>query len=336
MQKLDSSNLVDWYQLNYRKLPWRQYKDPYAIWISETMLQQTTSVGVLPFYEKFMARFPNLNALAKSELEDVYSYWAGLGYYSRAKNLHRCANEIIKLNEFPKSWSDLILLPGIGPYTSRAISSLAYEEPVGVVDGNVIRIFSRFYGLKWKWWVSKEKNRYQKIADEWAQSQQPSLINQALMELGATLCRPRSPRCQMCPLITNCLAFKQNKQQNYPLKKPKREPESWMLKIDIIRNKNKVAFIKDADIPFLKGKLIPPCTATQVKLMPKKYDYIHSITHHKIYVSCRTMQFEPKNKIYKDKFIWIDEDQISRINPSSLIQKALKFKLQDVLKRRES
>jgi A/G-specific adenine glycosylase len=137
-----SDKLKSWYLKNYRDFPWRKTDDPYKIWISEVMLQQTTSTAVIPFYEKFLERFPTIQSLSKSKIEDVYECWAGLGYYSRARNLHKAAVALAK-TKFPESWKELIIYPGFGPYTARAVSSFAFDENVGVLDGNVIRFTSR-------------------------------------------------------------------------------------------------------------------------------------------------------------------------------------------------
>lgn len=147
----DRASLVAWYQKNKRVLPWRKDRNPYRIWISEVMLQQTTVAAVVPFYERFLERFPTVDDLAKASIEQVYEVWAGLGYYSRARNLHKAAQSIFE-HGFPQKAEQLIELSGFGPYTSRAVASLAFNEHVGVLDGNVIRVLTRRYGLDIPWW----------------------------------------------------------------------------------------------------------------------------------------------------------------------------------------
>ncbi|MFN8943830.1 MAG: A/G-specific adenine glycosylase, partial [Pseudobdellovibrionaceae bacterium] len=158
-----SELLKTWYLQNQRPLPWRKNQNPYAVWISEVMLQQTTVQAVIPFYERFLKRFPTVKSLADASLDDVYSYWSGLGYYSRARNIHSAA-QIIAQNGFPQSYQQLMFLPGFGPYTARAVSSISFQENVGVVDGNVIRVISRVFGRNDDWWQNKQRDEYQKIA----------------------------------------------------------------------------------------------------------------------------------------------------------------------------
>ena len=214
--------LLTWFEQNKRTLPWRQTKDPYKIWVSEVMLQQTTSKAVISYYTKFLKQFPNLTALSKANKKEVFSIWAGLGYYNRAENLIKAGKIIHKQNFFPKSYKDLLKLPGFGPYTARAVSSLAFEEPVGVLDGNVIRFLSRFYALEIEHWKLKERQKLQNLSSDWVQNQSPSKMNQALMEIGALICASPKPLCLLCPLRKDCKAYKKNLQEKLPLKKTKK------------------------------------------------------------------------------------------------------------------
>ncbi|MCB0389797.1 MAG: A/G-specific adenine glycosylase [Bdellovibrionales bacterium] len=312
--------LEKWYKENFRRLPWRQHKKAYPIWISETMLQQTTSVGVLPYYEKFMKLFPTLKALATAPLEDVLFAWSGLGYYSRARNLHKCAQQVYKLGEFPKSWEELIKLPGIGPYTARAISSLTFEEKVGVLDGNVIRILSRFYNLSLPWWKANERKQLQSIVDQLAQQGTPSIVNQALMELGATICRPKNPYCHLCPMAKNCQSSLKGTQNELPLKKPKRQNEYWEWKVELHQKNNKIALIKNDYLPFLKGQWVFPGSAVKKKKAPIHFHVKHNITHHEIYMKIIKTSKTPSQN---EKVKWVTRQNLAKINPSSLLQKAL-------------
>ena len=216
--------LLKWFEKNKRAFPWRETKDPYAIWISEVMLQQTRASFVIPYYKNFLKAFPDIQSLSQAEEESLYPLWAGLGYYQRAKNLLKAAREIMKNGgQFPSSAKELLTLPGFGPYTARAVSSLAFEEPVGVVDGNVIRFLSRFHGLPIKWWKAEGKRHFQVLADTWVAEERPSLINQALMEIGSLVCLSTSPYCRLCPLATDCVAFQAGTQSRFPLKRPKKK-----------------------------------------------------------------------------------------------------------------
>ena len=219
----DKNNLQTWYEKNKRPLPWRQNKNPYFIWISETMLQQTTTAAVVPFFERFISRFPTLNSLAHAKESEVVEAWAGLGYYSRARNLHKSSKILNELKEFPKSYEELIELPGFGPYTSRSVSSIAFSQSVGVLDGNVIRILTRKHNLNIEWWKTKERRVLQDLADQYVKDKESSVINQALMELGATVCTPKNPKCILCPWLKSCEAKKNKTIDELPVKKAKKE-----------------------------------------------------------------------------------------------------------------
>ncbi len=315
----EAQKLRDWYLQNQRPLPWRLNRDPYGIWISEMMLQQTTVAAVVPFYERFMRKFPTIQTLQKSALSDVLEMWAGLGYYSRARNIHRSA-QILGLSGFPKNYLELMELPGFGPYTARAVSSLAFGEKVGVVDGNVIRVLSRYYGLAGPWWTTAERNNYQQKIDAWVQKEDPSLINQAVMDLGATICTPQRPACLLCPLQKNCLALQSQKISELPVKKPKKDSEVWVWDVDLHRRGKKIGLVENDYLPFLKGQLIFPGTALKQKKKPKKYDVKHGITHHDIYVRVNKIDIAATKKVK-----WIEINQLQKINPSSLLQKIIDF-----------
>ena len=315
----DAKSLKQWFGENSRPLPWRKNKDPYRIWIAEIMLQQTTVKAVIPYYEKFMKAFPNKKALAQARLEDIYSRWAGLGYYSRARSLHKAAQELKQKRAFPKTYKELIELPGFGDYTSRAVSSQAFGERVGVVDGNVIRVLSRRFGLRLEFWKSKEKKVYQEIADEFVAKEEPNRINQALMELGSTICRPQSPSCFLCPLSRKCVAYNENRTHELPLKKKRKEFEIWHWQAELVKKNGKIAFTHNEYAPFLKKQLILPGKAIKLKKVPKKFDFQHGITHHKIFVNIKTKKTIGKTK----NLTWLSAKQVKEQIPFSLIHKAL-------------
>ena len=314
------NKLINWFEKNKRALPWRQTKDPYKIWISEVMLQQTTSKAVIPYYKKFLKEIPNLKVLAKAEKKQVFALWAGLGYYNRAENLMRAGKILYKQKLFPRTYKKLIQLPGFGPYTARAVSSLAFEEPVGVLDGNVIRFLSRFYALKIKHWKLKEKAKLQKLSAAWVQNQKASQINQALMELGALICASPKPLCLLCPLRVHCKAFKKGLQEKLPLKKEKKPAEFWSYKAERIKKQNKWAFVKNTNLPFLKGKFLFPGSVKKIKQKPKNYSLKHSIMNYQIFITIKTKfsQTYPSLK-------WYNQSEIRELNPSSLIKKILEF-----------
>lgn len=315
----DHRMLLTWYRENKRDLPWRRSQNPYHIWISEVMLQQTTVVAVIPYYEKFLKLFPTVNALAAAPEPEVLEAWAGLGYYSRARNLHKAA-KAIATQGFPKTAEELLQLPGFGPYTSRAVASIAYNEKVGVLDGNVIRVLSRRHGLKLQWWGTPGRLQLQKLSDTLAQEGQPGEINQALMELGATICTPQKVSCLLCPWSSVCVARKKELVGELPLKKPRKESEVWIWRPKVQIHKNQVALVQNHYAPFLKGQWIFPGEVQTSKTKPKKFDAKHFITHHDIYIQ---IQKDSGSRSSAKDFRWVKLSELKKVNPSSLLTKVL-------------
>lgn len=315
--KLDHQELTQWYKKNQRALPWRANKDPYRIWLSEVMLQQTIVVTVIPYFEKFLASFPTVHDLAQAEESRVLENWAGLGYYSRARNLHKAAKALASQG-FPKTAAELLELPGFGPYTSRAVASIAFGEKVGVLDGNVIRVLSRRFGLKVEWWNNKGRDSLQKISDALALLGHADVVNQALMELGATVCTPQKVMCMMCPWVSRCVARKENKIEVLPLKKPRKESEVWVWKPQVALKNGKVGLVVNNYAPFLKGQMIFPGEIALEKNKPKAYDAKHCITHHDIFI-----QISQKKSLSNKDVQWVNIVELKRVNPSSLLQKVL-------------
>lgn len=315
--------LVDWFLAHQRDLPWRRDKDPYKIWISETMLQQTTSTAVKPYFEKFIKTFPKLEDLAAAKIEDVYELWAGLGYYSRARNILKAAQLLSSKQNFPQTFEELIAYPGLGPYTARAVASLAFGQKVGVLDGNVIRVLSRLGNQKIQWWKGSERQKLQEQVDALVQEQNPYWMNQALMELGATICLPKNPSCLICPVQPYCKAFKAQTVQNLPLKKPKKASEIWTWEPIVYSLKGQLAFVKDPSLPFLKSHWILPGQARRLDSKPSTFDFKHNITHHEIYVtlSSKTRKMTPPKE---KEILWLSHEEIQRQIPTSLVKKALK------------
>ncbi|HEY5657856.1 MAG TPA: A/G-specific adenine glycosylase [Myxococcota bacterium] len=220
--------LLDWYRKNRRDLPWRRSRDPYAIWISESMLQQTRVETVIPYYQRFLERFPDVNALASAELEDVLGLWSGLGYYSRARNLHRAAQRVVDEHggTLPSDAAALRALPGVGRYTAGAVASIAFDRCEPIVDGNIVRVLTRLFGIGEDVGTPKVLRRLWEIAAEFADGPHPGAINQALMELGATVCARRAPRCAACPLARHCEARLRGDPEALPVKRRKSEPRA--------------------------------------------------------------------------------------------------------------
>lgn len=316
-----SKSLLAWYKENHRDLPWRMNRDPYRIWISEVMLQQTTVAAVIPYYEKFLVRFPRVEDLASAPLEDVLEMWAGLGYYSRARNLHKSAQALAE-NGFPRTTEELLELPGFGPYTARAVASLAFDEPVGVLDGNVIRVLTRVYGWHLDWWTNKARPQLQTAADEIASLGPSHELNQGLMELGATICTPQSPTCLLCPWQKHCVAYQTDQIAELPRKKPRKQSEVWVWTAQVHKKGDKVALLPNNYAPFLKGQLIFPGSIKQQNQKPKTFDLKHGITHHDIYIRIENSPEKPIKSNAKE-LQWIAIKDIKKVSPSNLLQKVL-------------
>ena len=218
--------LLDWYDTHKRDLPWRRTCDPYAVWVSETMLQQTRVETVIPYYERFLARFPDVKSLASADTEEVYALWTGLGYYSRARNLQAAARAVVAEHGgcLPEEASALRGLKGVGRYTAGALASIAFDRPEPAVDGNVVRVLARLLGVRDDTGRKPVMDRFWQIAAELARGPRPGHLNQALMELGATVCRPRSPICGACPLESLCDAARLGDAEVLPIKSKKKPP----------------------------------------------------------------------------------------------------------------
>jgi A/G-specific adenine glycosylase len=215
-----SKRLLDWYETEKRDLPWRHTKDPYVIWLSEIILQQTQVKQGLPYFQKFIKRFPTVHNLAKAEEDEVMKLWQGLGYYSRARNLHFTAkyvSETLK-GKFPDNFKELKILKGIGDYTAAAIASFAFDEPVAVVDGNVQRVVSRFLGIHTPINSPEGVKEFKTKAQQLMDVSQPAAYNQAVMEFGALHCRPKSPKCMFCVFQQDCAAYQLGKVEELPVK----------------------------------------------------------------------------------------------------------------------
>ncbi|MCL6545947.1 MAG: A/G-specific adenine glycosylase [Bryobacteraceae bacterium] len=228
--------LMEWFDEKARDLPWRRTRDPYRIWVSEIMLQQTRVAAVIPYYERFLERFPDVRALASAEESEVLALWSGLGYYSRARNLLRAARMIHESERFPRSYEELRALPGVGVYTAAAIASIAFGEPRAVVDGNVRRVLSR---------LSCGAEDPAGLAQRLLDRQRPGDFNQALMELGAEVCQPRSPRCDVCPVERYCQARKQGRQSEFPERRPRPPRQRLRLTLALVSRRGGILFVQE-------------------------------------------------------------------------------------------
>ncbi|WP_372472965.1 A/G-specific adenine glycosylase [Capnocytophaga sp. ARDL2] len=218
-----ANQLIEWYQQNGRILPWRETKNPYHIWLSEIILQQTRVAQGMDYYLRFVDKYPTLTDLASADLQEVLKLWQGLGYYSRARNLHHTAIDIKEnYNEkFPATFNEIQKLKGIGPYTAAAIASFAFDEKVAVVDGNVFRVLARFFGIFDDISLAKTRKIFQELGNDLIQNVNPALFNQAIMDFGATVCKPQNPLCNECVFTEKCFAYRKNKIEHLPVKNKK-------------------------------------------------------------------------------------------------------------------
>ncbi len=223
--------LLDWFAQNARDLPWRRTRDPYAIWVSEIMLQQTQVKTVIPYWERWLRELPTVQAVAKASPDKIHKLWEGLGYYTRVRNLQKAARQIVEQHAgtFPESFDDVLALPGIGRYTAGAICSIAFNQPTPIVDGNVIRVLTRIFGIGENPRAKETNARLWQLAEELVERAAPSpprrgedpapsnsFLNQSLMELGALVCTPRNPQCRICPVKKLCVAFRENRVDKLP------------------------------------------------------------------------------------------------------------------------
>ena len=249
--------LETWYAEKKRSMPWRLNPTPYGCWLSEIMMQQTTYAAVLPYYERFLARFPSVESLAAADEADVLKQWEGLGYYARARNLHKAARSLVVDGKaaWPKSAAEWAKVPGVGPYTAAALASVLKGEPVPVVDGNVARVFARY------WMISEDFKKLpararlaERLTPEIEQAAVPGNFNQAMMELGALVCTPTSPDCGVCPLRSGCAARKKGVQTDYPIKVAKGSvPTRRATQVIIPDEKGRILLVQNREGGLLKG-----------------------------------------------------------------------------------
>jgi A/G-specific adenine glycosylase len=299
--------LVEWFLENQRSLPWRVTYDPYEVWVSEVMLQQTQVETALPYYERFVGRFSTVARLAAAEEQDVLKLWAGLGYYSRARNLLSAARRVVDEHGgvVPSDYDELRALPGVGPYMAGAILSIAFNKPYPVVDGNVRRVLSRING-----WTEENSANLWSAAADLVQNAEPRLANQAIMELGAKVCSFRAPRCLICPLQNTCVAFKTGMQDRIPA--VRKRPQTVHIHFFAVVCERKGRFLMKESRglwEFPTFAELPPGDLQRVGACR------HTITHHRIDVTVFTGRLKQTSELE-----WQDP---AAIPLSSLTQKIL-------------
>lgn len=262
--------LLEWYGRDARELPWRSTRDPYRIWLSEIMLQQTRVQTVIPYYHAFLERFPDVEALARASVQDVLSAWAGLGYYSRARNLHRAARQVAEQGGFPRDRKGLQALSGVGAYTAAAVGSIAFGLDAVAVDGNVRRVMARFHGITEDPRTPSGARSVETRARQLLPSGRAGTFNQALMDLGATLCTPRNPRCPACPWRNLCVAHRDGLEQVIPVRTRNRPPRPVTAVSAIWMREGAILLVRRPSQGLLGGLWGPPDTRCEPRESPDR------------------------------------------------------------------
>ena len=303
--------LIRWYERAQRDLPWRRTRDPYAIWISEIMLQQTRVAAVIPYYERFLASFPDADTLARAPEMQVLAMWSGLGYYSRARNLQKAARQIAGLGEFPRDYAAIRELAGVGDYTAAAISSLVFGLPHAVVDGNVRRVIVRL--------LSDDHADVQSHANLLLDRSDPGGWNQALMELGAMVCLPRDPRCGECPVARQCIAHRQGTEDTLPAKRAKPAAVRLTRTLLVVHRKGRILLVPSTRV---KGFWDLPEALKDASPGRTLGEFRHTITH-------RHYRFIVREAVVgrvPGEGRWWTESQLEKIPLSTTARKALRFR----------
>ena len=320
--------LLRWYEKNGRELPWRNTRDPYAIWLSEIILQQTRVEQGRDYWHRFMERFPTVESLAAAAEDEVLKLWQGLGYYSRARNLHAAARQIVERGEFPTTVEGLRTLRGVGDYTAAAIASLAFDVPVAVVDGNVYRVLSRHYGIDTPIDTTPGKREFQTLAQALLPPRRAADFNQAIMDFGATLCTPAAPRCEECPVATTCAALRQNRVPSLPVKSRKTAVAERRFNYIYARCNGKVAFHRRpaGDIwqglwePLLiEGDKLPSFAGTLTLL---RRGVRHVLTHRILLADFYLLECS-ESPTLPAGYEWIDENRLDTLAVPRLVERLL-------------
>jgi A/G-specific adenine glycosylase len=275
--------LVEWYTRGHRDLPWRRTRDPYRIWVSEIMLQQTRAAAVLPYYERFLDRFPTVESLAAAPEEQVLALWSGLGYYSRARNLLRAARAVVEAGAFPRDHESLRGLPGVGDYTAAAIASIAFGEARAVLDGNVLRVVARVEDDASDIGASATRDRFRAAAQRWLGNHDPASFNQALMELGATVCLPRNPQCGECPIARCCEARRRGTAGELPVKLRRQQHVRLEDVLLVVRSRGRVLLReRGSEARRMAGFWDLPAVGDlpEARITGDIGEFRHTITHH--------------------------------------------------------
>ena len=315
-----TTTILQWFQTNGRTLPWRETRDPYAIWLSEIILQQTRIEQGRPYWERFMKRWPTVEALANATEDEVLREWQGLGYYSRARNLHTAAKQVLVRGGFPTTIEGIKALKGIGDYTAAAIGSIAFDLPAAVVDGNVYRVLARHYGIATPINTTEGKKEFTALAQSLLPTSQVSAFNQAMMDFGAIQCTPTKPLCLQCPLQDSCVALREGRIAELPVKQKMLKIKERHLTYIYIRCNGHTAIHRRpaGDIwqglyePLLVEKVV--CGAVLLRQNVK-----HVLTHRILYADFWLWEVDERPQLPADYF-WIPEEEIGNYGVPRLIE----------------
>ena len=323
-----ASILLEWFRENGRDLPWRQTRDPYAIWLSEIILQQTQVKQGWEYWERFMHHWPTVEALAKATEDEVLREWQGLGYYSRARNLHYAANQIVALGHFPDTLAEIKQLKGVGDYTAAAIGSIAFGLPAAVVDGNVYRVLARHFGIDTPINTTEGKKTFAAMAQELLPPKEASAYNQAIMDFGAIQCTPQSPHCDSCPLMESCIAFRERRVAQLPVKlKTLKVTERHLIYI-YIRCQGQTAIRRRGPGDIWQGLWEPVLVDAESAVPPTAkllcHHVKHVLTHRVLYADFYLLDTDVRPELPSD-YIWIAESALDNYALPRLIEVLLSF-----------
>ena len=318
-----SETIVDWYAACGRDLPWRRTRDPYAVWLSEIILQQTRVVQGRAYWERFMERFPTVEDLAAAPEDEVMRLWQGLGYYSRARNLHTAAKQIVALGGFPSTLEGIRGLKGVGDYTAAAIGSIAFGLPAAVVDGNVYRVLARYFGIATPVGTTAAKKEFTDLANRLLPVDNPAAFNQGMMDFGATCCTPVKPACLTCPLQPSCQAFKDGRVELLPVRQAAAKPVERHLTYIYVRVDGCIAIHRRGPGDIWQGLWEPWLTdevPAEARLIVK--DFKHQLTHRTLLADFYV--WEPSNRPnLPDGYVWIEEAELDNYAKPRLFERLL-------------
>ena len=322
--------LLRWFAQYGRELPWRGISDPYGIWVSEVILQQTRIEQGRDYWLRFMEQFPTVEALAAASEDEVLRLWQGLGYYSRARNMHAAARLIVEQGGFPRSIEGLRALKGVGDYTAAAVGSMAFNLPAAAVDGNVYRVLSRHYGIDVPINTTRGKHTFEALAQELLPEDKASAFNQAMMDFGATWCTPKSPRCIVCPVAETCVALRTGRVNELPVKEKKLKVQERHLTYVYIRNEGQSALRRRPAGDIWQGLWEPllvenePLPELGCQLTLLAHNVKHVLTHRVLLADFYLAEPEVRPELPTD-YIWIDEQDLGNYALPRLIEKLLDY-----------